>query len=592
LENKSPQSESKITGQTQKSVNFPPQMEPSLESTQIVEETKQQSTQHLGAGDAPLPPVPTNVPTAIQGATSQSLQPPPEQLPCRFTFVAQLDSITGFYSPFTSKMHLRFQYPFFTDSAVATHQFEVETGPNGEILLNFSKRWHFSTKYGQILEQFAVSPMEFQLWTDNMLVGRAVCRLNFPQKPDIIGEDLPPGGGPKTQFESFIKSSSVPIVAASGSSSLGNLNLVLCYKNFDPTHKPQTKPPQNAAQNIQSVAPHVPQQSPRETSEYKTALELELWREQEKEKFLKKLQEERQKQITGLKEEFKRRELDRESSYRKKLIEYEKLEQQLRKGVRELETREKAICDQEKQLTSLRDTLQNDKQRFILDHKATVERMKKDAAHEIDMERKRAGGIKEELQTTRQKLKESEAEKDKMRKQVDKLHMDYAARPDVTAENELKLATAEKVGLETKLEQANKSKAYYKYQWNRTLQELARLKQEEQENERGRLVKEQSELDLLKKKLILNNEQQRIISAQRELSSLTTDLRPTSQAKVGVQMDELHGTSTQTMARGSSSASPHVARLLAEREALMSTGAYAQDDLVISQLDSQIKEAL
>ena len=88
-------------------------------------------------------------------------------------------------------------------------------------------------------------------------------------------------------------------------------------------------------------------------------------------------------------------------------------------------------------------------------------------------------------------------------------------RPDVRAENELKLVMADKVSIEGKLEQANKSKQYYKYQWNRTLQELAKLKQEDQENEREQLKKEQTELGLLKKKLILNNEQQRIISEKR-----------------------------------------------------------------------------
>lgn len=170
-------------------------------------------------------------------------------------------------------------------------------------------------------------------------------------------------------------------------------------------------------------------------------------------------------------------------------------------------------------------------------------------------------------------------------------------RPDVRAENELKLVMADKVSIEGKLEQANKSKQYYKYQWNRTLQELAKLKQEDQENEREQLKKEQTELGLLKKKLILNNEQQRIMTSQRELNQLTTGLNTEivlNNRNMGVKIgendfkntqnlqgfSELHGTNTQ------------VARLLSEREALMSTGAYTDQDLVISQLDRQIKEAL
>lgn len=165
---------------------------------------------------------------------------------------------------------------------------------------------------------------------------------------------------------------------------------------------------------------------PRETSEYKTAIELELWREEQKSTFLKELGTEKTKQLTALKDDFKRRELERESSYRKKLLEYEKLESQLRKGVRDLEAREKSILDQEKQLTQLRDTLTGDKQRFLLDHKAAIERLKKDASHEVEMERKRSGGLKEEVDGLRRKLKEAEGDKEKARKDVDRLREDFS----------------------------------------------------------------------------------------------------------------------------------------------------------------------
>lgn len=518
---------------------------------------------------------------------SQPKISPPQN--CRFTFILQIDSLTQFHSPFSSQMHIRYQYPFFTESVIATNEFQTTTGQNREITIDYNKRWHFSTKQTQIEEQFEKNPLELQIWTDDMLVGRAVCQLKFGKNPDLIGEELPPGGGAKCVFESFVKSSSLPVVAASGTSSLGNVNVIVCYKNFDPEVR-------NEVQLEIPTKPEIPT-DPRETSEYKTAIELELWREEQKSTFLKELSTEKTKQLTALKDDFKRRELERESSYRKKLLEYEKLESQLRKGVRDLEAREKSILDQEKQLTQLRDTLTGDKQRFLLDHKAAIERLKKDASHEVEMERKRSGGLKEEVDGLRRKLKEAECDKEKARKDVDRLREDFSTRPDVRAENELKLVMADKVSIEGKLEQANKSKQYYKYQWNRTLQELAKLKQEDQENEREQLKKEQTELGLLKKKLILNNEQQRIMTSQRELNQLTTGLNTEivlNNRNMGVNtgendfkntqnlqgFSELHGTNTQ------------VARLLSEREALMSTGAYTDQDLVISQLDRQIKEAL
>merc|ERR1711988_610156 len=125
-------------------------------------------------------------------------------------------------------MHIRYHYPFFTEGVIATNEVSLISGQNSEVIIDYNKRWHFSTKLSQLESQFENHPLELQLWTDEMLVGRAVCQLKFSKNPDMVGEELPPGGGSKCVFESFVKSTSLPVVAANGVTSLGNVNVIVC----------------------------------------------------------------------------------------------------------------------------------------------------------------------------------------------------------------------------------------------------------------------------------------------------------------------------------------------------------------------------
>jgi len=329
---------------------------------------------------------------------------------------------------------------------------------------------------------------------------------------------------------------------------------------------------------MQVTEERVEKTTPRECDEYKIALELELWREKEKENFIKSLHAEKIKQLTILKDEFKRRELERESSYRKKLVEYEKLELQLKKGVKELEDREKNITGQEIELTKLRDNIQFDRQRFILDQKSMVERMKRDAAHEISIEQKRSATLKEEIEELKGKILTISGEKEELRKEVESLHRSYNNRPDITAQNEVLLLRTEKDTLVKQLDNANKGKLAYKQKWTKAIQELAYIKQENQENEQTVLKKDQDELNLLKRKLLVNHEQQNILLAQQELNKL--------KISAAGDFENLHGNSPKP------GINQRAARLMDERENLMKTGAYSNTDFLITQLDKQIKEAL
>lgn len=57
----------------------------------------------------------------------------------------------------------------------------------------------------------------------------------------------------------------------------------------------------------------------RQTSEYRTALELELWKAKEEERFKNALKHREQKMLMVFAQEWKRREEERESIYKKKV---------------------------------------------------------------------------------------------------------------------------------------------------------------------------------------------------------------------------------------------------------------------------------
>jgi len=397
---------------------------------------------------------------------------------------------------------------------------------------------------------------------------------------------------------------------------------VASYKNFDPdVAVPPMQSNGQVKTAVQPVAqkpqtptpPQQPQpQDHRQNLEYKTALELELWKETEKQSYLTELKKLKSSQILELTDQFKKRELERESGYRKKLLEYEHLEKELKTGLVNLADREKNICSQEKELTEMRDNIISDKNRFTLDSKANIERVKKEFSHELGLEKRTNQNLQLEITEKNEKIKTQSIEVERLKRTIDKLQEQYHNRPEVKFENENKFLITEKNNLLQKLEESNKSKIYYKSQWSHCLKELARIKEENQENQRSQIQKEAEELKMLKTKLLLNSEQNRILTVQKELNIANTNLtNGLTEKALNLEYDRLHGVAKSSSEHSETPKGPqlganepqilnvindpinqHAARLISEREALMATGAYSAEDLVIRQLDGRIKEAL
>ena len=73
--------------------------------------------------------------------------------------------------------------------------------------------------------------------------------------------------------------------------------------------------------------------------------------------------------------------------------------------------------------------------------------------------------------------------------------------------------------LEKRVEQLTKAKAHYKAQWSRAVKELASAKQREQENALERVKRQQQELDEMRLKYTIYNEEKIAKTEKSELQA-------------------------------------------------------------------------
>ena len=115
-----------------------------------------------------------------------------------------------------------------------------------------------------------------------------------------------------------------------------------------------------------------------EKLQYKTALDLQLWKDEQEEEFTKYLKQKEEEMIKRIAGEFTRREQERDQIMNTRVSQYEKMEKQLRKALSEAKKAETRVADQEKELARLRDDLQAEKDRIRQDAKTAFEQQKRE----------------------------------------------------------------------------------------------------------------------------------------------------------------------------------------------------------------------
>ncbi|XP_033622246.1 centrosomal protein of 120 kDa isoform X1 [Fukomys damarensis] len=544
-----------------------------------------------------------------------------------FCFSIDLRSLHGLELSFPINCILRYSYPFFGSAAPIMTNPPVEIRKNMEVFLPQSYcAFDFATLPHQLQDTFLRIPLLVELWhkdkmSKDLLLGISRIQLSnilSSEKTRFLGSN-----GEQCWRQTY--SESVPVIAAQGSNNrivdlsytvtLEDYGLVKMREIFV-SDSSQGLP---AGQQKLSSLPPAPcpseiQTEPRETLEYKAALELEMWKEVQEDIFENQLKQKELAHMQALAEEWRKRDRERESLVKKKVAEYSILEGKLQRTLIDLEKREQQLAGAESELQREKKELQSEREQNLKELQDSVRRVREDCIHQVELERLKIKQLQEDKHRLQQqvvillflqpisfykgheKLIDTENKYKTLEKEFQQFKDQQSNKPEIHLQSEINLLTLEKVELERKLESATKSKLHYKQQWGRALKELARLKQREQESQMARLKKQQEELEQMRLRYLAAEEKDTVKTEQQELLDIRNELNRLRQQEqkqcqdsgeiASGKMEGLRGSAVEEGLDG------YLTRLIEERDTLMRTGVYNHEDHIISELDRQIREVL
>lgn len=543
--------------------------------------------------DAPAPVTPAE---ADAPDTSASVSAPKISIPAsahHYCFSVDLRSIRDLRMSFPVNCILRYSYQFFGSAAPIMTNPAVQLRRNTEVFLPQSYcAFDFAALPNQLQETFLRVPLLVEMWhrdssSSDVLLGSVSIQLS-----QLLSSEksrfLDPSG--RQHWRQSV-SERIPITAAHGPEKLAELSYVAVLEDLglvnaqdiivsEPSQEVQTAvaPPPQGQMGVDALM------RPRETLEYKAALELEMWKEMQEDLFDNQLKQKELSHMQTLAEEWRRRDQQREALIKKKEMEYDVLEQQLQKTLSDLEKREKALAHAEMETQRLQREMRAEHELSVRELQDNGRRLREDCAHQVELERSKVKQLEDQLSRQQQQIQEADKKYRQLEKEFHQYREQQNVRPEVRLQSEINLLTLEKVELERKLESAMKSKLHYKQQWGRALKELARFKQREQENAMTRLKKQQQELEHMRLRFLAAEEKEAVKHEKQELQDIHNQLNRLKQAE--------ESSTEPSAVRLHDLTDEHLTRLLEERDALLRTGVYTHDDRIISELNRQIQEAM
>ncbi|XP_028911770.1 centrosomal protein of 120 kDa isoform X1 [Ornithorhynchus anatinus] len=526
-----------------------------------------------------------------------------------FCFSIDLRSICDLEVGFPVNCILRYSYPFFGSASPIMTSPPVEIRKNMEVFLPQSYcAFDFATLPHQLRETFFRLPLLVELWhkdkmAKDLLLGIARLQLSTVltlEKTRFLGTN-----GEQCWRQTY--SERVSVTAAQGTNKkIADLSYTVTLEDYGLV-KMQEIFVSDSSQNIsilhqkplsspQALPVPETQPKPRETLEYKAALELEMWKEMQEDIFENQLKKKELAHMQALAEEWKKRDHERESLVKKKVAEYTVLEERLQKTLIDLERREQQLSNAEMELQRGKKNLQSEHERKLQELQDSIRRVKEECVHQVEMERLKIQQLEKEKLHLQQQLIDAEKKYKILEKEFQQFKDQQCSKPEVHLQSEINLLTLEKVELERKLESATKSKLHYKQQWGRALKELARLKQREQENAMARLKKQQEELEHMRLRYLAAEEKDTVKTERQELLDIRNKLNRLRQPDPercpearDIPSGRVESPCGKAVEEG---LDEHLTRLIEERDTLMRTGVYNHEDQLISELDRQIREAL
>ncbi|NXF52305.1 CE120 protein, partial [Oceanites oceanicus] len=528
-----------------------------------------------------------------------------------FCFSIDLRSIRGLEVGFPINCILRYSYPFFGSAAPIMTSPPVEVRKNMEVFLPQSYcAFDFATIPHQLQDTFFRLPLLVELWhkdktAKDLLLGLARLQLSnvlASEKTRFLGAN-----GEQCWRQTC--NETVNVTAAQGSDNrIAELSYAITLEDYGLV-KMQEVLVSDSSQGVgagqQRHVPHTQPRcapenhpEPRETLEYKAALELEMWKEMQEDIFENQLKKKEIAHMQALAEEWKKRDREREALVKKKVAEYTVLEEQLQKTLRDLDKRERQLFSAESELQRVKKELQAEHERNLQELQGSVRRAREECAHQVELERSKIKQLEEDKLRLQQQLYEAENKHKILEKEFQQYKEQQSSKPEIQLQSEINLLTLEKVELERKLESATKSKLHYKQQWTRALKELARLKQREQENAMAHLKKQQQELEHMRLRYLAAEEKELGKTDRQELEDIRNELnRLKQQEEERKQMQDVRDNSAGRLdslrcRKLNENVDDYLSRLIEERDTLLRTGVYNHEDHIVSELDRQIREAI
>ncbi|XP_035747993.1 centrosomal protein of 120 kDa isoform X2 [Egretta garzetta] len=528
-----------------------------------------------------------------------------------FCFSIDLRSIRGLEVGFPVNCILRYSYPFFGSAAPIMTSPPVEVRKNMEVFLPQSYcAFDFATIPHQLQDTFFRLPLLVELWhkdktTKDLLLG--VARLQLSNV--LASEKTRFLGGKGEQCWRQTCNETVSVTAAQGSGNrIAELSYAITLEDYglvkmqevlvsDSSQCVGAGPQQHVPHTQPRCAPEN-HPEPRETLEYKAALELEMWKEIQEDIFENQLKKKEMAHMQVLAEEWKKRDREREALVKKKVAEYTVLEEQLQKTLRDLDKRERQLFSAESELQRVKKELEAEHERNLQELQDSVRRAREECAHQVELERSKIKQLEEDKLRLQQQLYEAENKHKILEKEFQQYKEQQSSKPEIQLQSEINLLTLEKVELERKLESATKSKLHYKQQWTRALKELARLKQREQENAMAHLKKQQQELEHMRLRYLAAEEKELGKTDRQELEDIRNELnRLKQQEEERKQLQDVRDNSVGRVdslhsRKLNENMDDYLSRLIEERDTLLRTGVYNHEDHIVSELDRQIREAI
>ncbi|XP_072243359.1 centrosomal protein of 120 kDa [Leuresthes tenuis] len=603
-----PRSSSPVQKPPRHSPPPPPLPPPSSHTESEAESLLEELQRHKELAAADVEAAAPSEAAAGGGASSVSVSAPKVSIPSsahHYCFSLDLCSLGKLSLPHPIAATLRYSYPFFGSAAPIMTNPPVELQRNTEVSLPQSYcAFDFAALPHQLQDTFLRVPLLVEVWhrgssSRDQLIGRASVQLSHllsSERTRFTGATGEPGWRQTHRDRVPVLQTQSPtekVAELSYVATLEDLGFIRA-KDVIVSDSSQNEAP--APTQPPSHPPTAPQGppgpgAPRETLEYRTALELELWKEEQEDLFDDQLRRKELRHMQALAEEWRKRDGEREALVKKKEVEYNLLEEQLQRTLSDLEKREKQLAEAELQTQRLQRELRAEHELTQRELQESSRRLQRECDHRVALERDKVRLMEEERGRLLQQIADGESRYKQLEKEFQLYREQQNVRPEFRLQSEINLLTLEKVELERKLESTTKSKLHYKQQWGRALKELARIKQREQENAMTRLKKQQAELESMRLRYLASEEKEAVRQDRQELDSIRNELNrlKKQEERLGPAPSEPDPAPSLTL---NESSEEHLSRLLEERDTLLRTGVYTHEDRIIAELNRQIQDAM